>query len=249
MKFFYQLQAATVESLSTRDADFIIMDRDRDDGTSWTFHDVEAIQKATGAKVLCYLSIGEAENYRSYWDKNNKGYIGEENPDWPGNFRVQYWHQAWQQQIGKVLELIIRAGFDGVYLDTIDTYEYWVDRSIQGARNEMIEFVRALSKKAKLFKDDFMIVPQNGIDLLASPSYRVVIDGIGVENLILQEDGKRQPEKTIGAKGALLDLLLKEGKPVLCTEYTDNKAVSLAIRNMGYAAFLTNVELTGEVYE
>jgi len=83
--------------------------------------------------AVAYMSIGEAEDYRPYWqpewDATPPAWLGEENPDWPGNYKVRYWDPAWQQIIyGKddsYLRQILDAGFDGVYLDLVDAFEYF----------------------------------------------------------------------------------------------------------------------------
>ena len=79
------------------------------------------------------MSIGEAEDYRFYWDtaweSNEPEWLEGENPDWPGNYKVQYWEPDWQAIIfggpDAYLDIIIAAGFDGVYLDIIDAFEYF----------------------------------------------------------------------------------------------------------------------------
>lgn len=91
--------------------------------------------KANGGKrlVICYMSIGEAEDYRYYWQANwnrtKPEWIAAENPDWPGNYKVKYWNDDWQGIIFKdqdsYLSKITAAGFDGVYLDIIDAFEYF----------------------------------------------------------------------------------------------------------------------------
>lgn len=91
--------------------------------------------KANGGKrlVICYMSIGEAEDYRYYWQHSWNGnkpiWIAGENPDWPGNYKVQYWDNDWQGIIYKnsdsYLAKITSAGFDGIYLDIIDAFEYF----------------------------------------------------------------------------------------------------------------------------
>jgi cysteinyl-tRNA synthetase len=79
--------------------------------------------------VICYMSIGEAENYRYYWSDLSKSLIYKENPDWPGNYSVRYWEAAWKQVIygndQSYTKKILNAGFDGVYLDIIEAYEYF----------------------------------------------------------------------------------------------------------------------------
>ncbi|UCG27511.1 MAG: endo alpha-1,4 polygalactosaminidase [Bacteroidales bacterium] len=95
----------------------------------------ELRDKQNGGKrlVIAYMSIGEAENYRYYWqtewNENPPSWMKEENPDWPGNFKVEYWDPLWQQIIfgndSSYLKKIMDAGFDGVYLDIIDAFEYF----------------------------------------------------------------------------------------------------------------------------
>ncbi len=83
--------------------------------------------------VIGYMSIGEAENYRYYWDSawdtNPPSWLAEENPDWPGNYKVRYWQQEWQDiisgNVSSYLKKILDSSFDGVYLDIIDAFEYF----------------------------------------------------------------------------------------------------------------------------
>lgn len=83
--------------------------------------------------VIAYMSIGEAENYRYYWQSewatNPPSWLAEENPNWPGNYKVRYWQTSWQDIIygndNSYLKKILDAGFDGVYLDIIDAFEYF----------------------------------------------------------------------------------------------------------------------------
>lgn len=101
-----------------------------------TANDINRLKiKRNGAKrlALCYISIGEAENYRYYW--NDDWSVGEpvwienENPEWKGNYIVRYWEQAWKDIIygnnNSYIKKIIDAGFDGAYLDIIDAFEYF----------------------------------------------------------------------------------------------------------------------------
>ncbi len=93
--------------------------------------------KDNGGKrlVVAYMSIGEAEDYRYYWNdkwyNNPPSWLLDENPDWPGNYKVQYWDSNWQDIIygnnDSYLYKILNAGFDGVYLDLVDAYEYFED--------------------------------------------------------------------------------------------------------------------------
>ncbi len=83
--------------------------------------------------VIAYMSIGEAEDYRYYWkaewNTSPPPWLGKENPDWKGNYKVRYWEKEWQNIIvsgpDSYIQKILDAGFDGVYLDIIDAFEYF----------------------------------------------------------------------------------------------------------------------------
>lgn len=109
------------------------------EGEQLTPQEVSSLKiKANGGKrlVIAYMSIGEAENYRYYWKKewetNPPEWLEEENPDWPGNYKVRYWYKEWQDIIfgndSSYTKRILDAGFDGVYLDIIDAFEYFENK-------------------------------------------------------------------------------------------------------------------------
>ena len=125
-----------IESIAATNYDVVIMDLFFNDETAFTAVDVERLKhKANGSKrlVICYMSIGEAEDYRYYWQSSWKrhkpAWLARENPSWPGNYKVCYWCSEWQDLIcgdgDSYLNRILSAGFDGVYLDIVDAFEYF----------------------------------------------------------------------------------------------------------------------------
>ncbi len=109
------------------------------DGETLTEAELAAIHTGSGALVVSYLSIGEAETYRAYWqaawDANGDGrpdaaapaWLADSNPDWPDNYKVRYWMPAWQRLVLTRVDALIDAGFDGAYLDIVDAYECFAD--------------------------------------------------------------------------------------------------------------------------
>jgi cysteinyl-tRNA synthetase len=106
------------------------------DGTQFTNSEITQLKnKANGGKrlVISYMSIGEAENYRYYWqtswNTNKPNWLDAENPNWAGNYKVKYWITEWQSIIygndNSYLKKIVDTNFDGVYLDIIDAFEYY----------------------------------------------------------------------------------------------------------------------------
>lgn len=90
------------------------------------------VAEGNGLQVLAtdYTSSPAAMD-DSYAKNQARGYISFAAPHWAGNSKVEYWDPAWQAVIfgsaEAYLDRILAAGFDGVYLDIIDAYEYFED--------------------------------------------------------------------------------------------------------------------------
>jgi len=234
----YQLQgySFSVDEIRQSRYDLVVMDYSRDGGPAAEFQaaEIERIrsQGPCGQRlIVSYLSIGEAEDYRFYWDPDwvdaqgnpipgiAPDWLGPPNPDWPGNYKVRYWDSDWQALIfgnpagplTSYADRILSAGFDGVYLDIIDGYEYWGAAGGTGERltaaADMIAFVRALASYARAAsgRPGFLIIPQNGAGIIHPENYPYAADpeaeaarqrglyfgainAIGVEDLFFRGD-------------------------------------------------------------
>ncbi len=195
--------------------------------------------------VLCYVSVGEAESYRYYWKKRWRdlppAWLGPENKTWKGNYAVRYWHEDWQRLIidpepsvgtrllewlglrqKPYLDRIIEAGFDGIYVDRVDAYDDWQrERDHDAAQADMAAFVKRIAATARARKPGFLVVPQNGEELLSQPGYVEAIDGAAKEDLLFGVDGEEKPNdpEAVAASTGLLDQVRSRGKPVLVVEY------------------------------
>jgi cysteinyl-tRNA synthetase, unknown class len=124
-----------IDAVNNTNYDLIIMDLFINN-EQFSAAEIESMKhkKDGGMRLLiCYMSIGEAEDYRYYWQtgwsSNKPSWLGSENPDWPGNYQVKYWEKEWQNIIygndQSYAKKILNAHFDGVYLDIIDAFENW----------------------------------------------------------------------------------------------------------------------------
>jgi cysteinyl-tRNA synthetase, unknown class len=125
----FDSSVAFIAALASTNYDALVVDREFE-GRPLSAEDVSKLKvKANGNRriVLCYLSIGEAEDYRSYWQPSwtsaPPGWLLPENVDWPGNYPVSFWDPAWHEIVFGMLDAILDVGFDGVYLDRVDVYE------------------------------------------------------------------------------------------------------------------------------
>jgi cysteinyl-tRNA synthetase len=181
--------------------------------------------------------------------------LGDENPDWQGNFAVRYWDPAWQSlifgQASAYLDLVLDAGFDGAYLDRVDAFDLPDTMLPRRQRMRLMsDFVARLADYARKKRPGFLILGQNAEELLADPVYAAAIDGVAKEDLFFGLEG----DAVANAKAeireslrALLDFRRQSGKPIFLVEYlSDPSDILLAqsyARQMDAPLFIADREL------
>jgi cysteinyl-tRNA synthetase len=271
--FLYVLQPDAVgdEALSRAAFKWLVLEpsREGDAASEFSRAELDVVRNGSGCgskTILAYLSIGEAEDYRDYWDTawvsgDNQppiagvapSWLGPSNPRWGGNYKVRYWEPGWQAVIlgtadgaGKTpLDRIIDAGFDGVYLDIVDGFEFWSDpdegyaeMSREEARRRMIECVVAIGDYAHKTRGvaKFLVFPQNAEAIIyndegeldeLSEAYLAAIDGIGIEDLFYADTDK-QDESEVQFRVTTLGEFRDRGKTVLVTDYVVSRSVTAA---------------------
>jgi cysteinyl-tRNA synthetase len=240
--FIYQLQRIGLEAIGETKFDLVIMDysRDSSDERKFSAAQISALKNSPGGPktVLSYMSIGEAEDYRWYWqrswDANRDGrldadapaWLGRSNPDWPGNYKVRYWDAAWQQIVYDYVDKVLAAGFDGVYLDIVDAYQYWEPREPDvSAEAEMVDFVKDIANSARVTHNHpgLQVFVQNAEELSRHPDYVQTVSGIGKEDLFYYGN-RRQAADEVRWSVKQLDRFKEAGKPVLVIDYVTERA-------------------------
>lgn len=172
-KWLYQLQAASIPFINKSNFDILTLDYSKDgtDNQRYSKAEIDSLH-ANNKVVLAYLSIGEAEEYRYYFDnqwvaKNAKStisqpttkapcWLGLTNADWHGNYKTQYWSETWQQILIGYLDKVIDAGYDGVYLDITDAYYYWSNpnngEKLDNGQNLVLDMFRIAQRMINLVK-------------------------------------------------------------------------------------------------
>lgn len=256
----YQLQKLNLSRAAHAPFDVLVIDYARDGSydTALGPRDLERLRtKPDGSQrlVLAYLSIGEAESYRFYWNpawkRRKPEWLLSENPEWKENFSVCFWDPGWQNLMcgnaGAYLDRIIAAGFDGVYLDKCDVYEDLARRDKAAARSrpdlegDMVAFVAALSRHAKSVAPGFLVVMQNAEGLLARAPLLAAIDGVAKEELLfgVSATERKNSASDIAYSRRALDAAKAAGKAVLVVEYLDNAAkIDEAARYMARAGYI-----------
>lgn len=241
----YQLQKVDIDKVAAVDADVVVVDFERaiegDGRVRLTPEEVAKLKVKPDGKrriVLSYLSVGEAEEKRFYWqtewktDPSKKpSWLHITNCAWPGAWAVKFWEDGWKQIVYRgedsYLRKIISAGFDGVYLDRVDMFNDYpqIATEHRGAAQDMINLVEDLGKTARSIKPGFLVLPNNGMELLESRQFRRAIDGLGMEELLYSHNGTgmRNDQSHINETLGYLRKLQWDYKPVLTLEYLVTK--------------------------
>lgn len=259
----YQLQHLDVARAAASPFDLLVVDytKDGDDESALTPAEVRRLQtKPDGSRrlVFAYLSIGEAESYRGYWNpawkKQRPAWLLDENPEWDENYAVCFWDPGWQAIMfgtpSSRLDRIIAAGFDGVYLDKADVFDDLRDAAPKVAKTrpdiegDMVTFIRRLSTHAKAQRAGFRVIMQNAEGLLERKELRAAIDGCAREELVfgVEAPEKKNSRDEFQFSRENLDLLKREGKLVLVVEYL-NATPKIAearriIDDLGYVLYI-----------
>lgn len=121
-----------------------------------------------GTLRLAYLSVGEADMQRPFWGEiRDRSFVIEPNPDWPDIARVDIRDKRWQELLlSDEAPRLIRTGFHGFMLDTIDTPVYLERRepvrfagTIKALR-EWVSLLRAAYPRAVILANGFAGLPE-----------------------------------------------------------------------------------------
>lgn len=205
----------------------------------YSVSELESMRGGDAKLVVSYLSVGEAEDYRGYWDdswnENPPDFLSASNPEWPDNFKVKYWEPEWQEIVFDYVRDIVDADFNGLYLDIIDAYYFWNDVAPNGGIDyeaEMASFVadiRAVAEErlAEIGEAgrNFVVIGQNGEELVLQPEYLEAVDGIAKEDLAFyyangnEGSFKPVPQGWYDGSTELLEAAEAAGVEVFVVEY------------------------------
>jgi len=223
-----------IETIARGKADLLILDLYKNDNyQTWTQTETKRMRGLNEDKrIVYYVSLGEAENYRDYWQQdwntNKPSWMATANPDYPDNFKVRYWADAWKNIVKKYIDKVVEAGADGVFFDVVDAYDYWEEKGTEQekriAREQMKKVVLEMAEYARKKSDNqpFGVYVNNGPELLEDAEYRKTITGIIYEDLWYDGDEKRD-EHEVRRVMNYLDLLRTEGKTVTIIQYSKNQ--------------------------
>ncbi len=227
--WLYQLQGyerGRLDAVAGAPQDLAVVDLARDARSDFFRADEIKAVRASGKRVLAYFEIGSIEDFRpEHGAVVDSGLVLNRWDDWPEEHFVRYWEESWWDlTVRPRVDRALKAGFDGVYLDTPLAYEEidlglvpGVSRDALAAR--MAALVVRISDYAKQRSPGFGVFPQNSPELRGQPGYTAAIDGIGMEELFFLATDKPCTESWCPGNLAEARALRAAGKLVLAVDY------------------------------
>ncbi len=198
-----------VDALVASDYDLLVIEPTRSNVGSEGFDTAGLVRRLheRGKLVLAYVDIGEAEDYRTYWQDEWRAPStgGPGIPDfllatdpggWSGDYPVAFWDERWKDIViydeGSLLDMALDDGFDGIYMDWVEAYSDDHVAAAAAAEGldpaaEMVSFIKEIRDYARGRHPGFLVVAQNAAELAAErPDYLGIIDGLAQEDLSFQ---------------------------------------------------------------
>nr|WP_311530527.1 endo alpha-1,4 polygalactosaminidase [uncultured Ralstonia sp.] len=212
--WMYQLQGMTtsaqIDTLNAQPYDMLVIEANNTIKGLENFNTVDMVARlhtkpdGSARKVLAYIDIGEAEDFRTYWTSSwqaptstspgTPDFIIKADPDgWAGDYPVAFWDPRWQAlwlgPDGAVAQLA-REGFDGVYLDWVQAYaEPSVADAARAAGIDpvqaMVDFITKIRAAGRAINPQFAVIQQNASTLIddgGGSTLLATIDGISQED-------------------------------------------------------------------
>jgi uncharacterized protein (TIGR01370 family) len=130
---------------------------------------------------LAYLSVGELNlNSTDTHDLNIKKLKVNENKNWTDSIRVDVRSSEWQDKVLQLARQRIQNGYDGFFIDTIDSAEFLEEKEIKyrGMINSAVKIIKMLRDE---FPDAYIIV-NGGVKM--AEKLTPFIDAFCIESVI-----------------------------------------------------------------
>jgi cysteinyl-tRNA synthetase, unknown class len=247
----YVLQGVVPSEIETAPVGVKVVEVYNDDGDLFSTSQV-AQMEAGGGEVLGYFSIGEAENFRSYFSSLPSSVLGPQDPSWPGDYQVAYWTPTWLTVSENYIQTMINQGYNGAFFDVVDeAEESWAISNVPGgtlaaAEGAMVTLIQELASYARSKDPNFQIwINSSGAeDMLANSALVSTINGAYEEQLFYQSATKPQTPANVNYNVALLDNVTKAGKQVVAIEYVSSATAVASVETQaaadGFGYYIAN---------
>ncbi|WP_420385702.1 endo alpha-1,4 polygalactosaminidase [Roseivirga sp.] len=204
--------------------------------------DVKLIRE-NNQQVLGYLSVGEVSQSRDYFDQIKDKTLGK-NPLWD-SYYLDLDDPKTRNLLMGLVDKIVKKGFTGLFLDTVDAYGPW------GAHAEKTASYVSFLSEIKAKYPGLHLMQNAGLQIV--PRAKDFINSIAIESVVTDynfDKGDYRMRRTSESIERINDLTVVHNQfalPIILIEYADsqsmfNKVKSQAAR-LKWDYFIGNIEL------
>jgi len=200
-----------------------------------------------GIKVVAYLSLGEVNESRRYFNEFKEiGLIGKNENH--GSYYINLSENRIKEKfIDEIVPELLSYGYDGLFLDTIDAVApYTLRRSME---QDMVDLISGIRSR----NPDMLLIQNAGLFLLDKTA--TYIDAVTIEAVASGYDFDKseyqiKPETEYEERLEFIDSLHKNYKvPFLIIDFAENYETSLQVKSRledsGFPFFISNIEFRG----
>jgi cysteinyl-tRNA synthetase, unknown class len=266
----WSFESALADPVANRSGlgDLVVIDHntilhERRSGERKAISTLQSKPNGTRRLVLGYLSLTEAEQRRPYWqsewqataiDKRPPWLLGE-NPQRRGNWRVDIANSGWHGTLygteDSLVDRMLAAGFDGVYLDSGSLLDSEHVSQVTSDRSEtewqLAELVARIATYARLQHPRFIVMLDDAESLIDRTPVASAID-IAVKHDLLfgrTATGRANRKEDIDATVKGLSRVAGAKRPVFVVEHLADTALSAAARRrigeLGFVGAISTV--------
>ncbi|THF68389.1 hypothetical protein E7T06_16740 [Deinococcus sp. Arct2-2] len=208
---YYGKQASTVAKLNNYDLAIV-------QPSTVTDAQIQALH-ANGTRVVAYLSVGELEKNSPYAGRVPAAWVLGENKNWGSKF-IDAGQSGWQTIIQEQAAALNKRGFDGFFLDTLDTADLYP--KIAPGLVKIVENLRATYP-------DAVLVQNRGFALLNDTA--TTIDAVMFENFSSAYDFGKKTYGSVNGDPSFVENLAKRGLVVLALDYAQPDQTDVITRD------------------
>jgi uncharacterized protein (TIGR01370 family) len=190
-----------------------------------------------GTRVAAYLTIGELDKDSTDTARVDPSWVLGENANWGSKF-IDASQPGWQALVQERAAALMKAGYDGFFLDTLDTVDLYPK-----VGPGLVKIVQDLRAKYA----DAVIVQNRGFSLLnqTAPS----IDAVMFESFSSTYDFKKKAYGAVGGDPSYVQNVAKRGLKVLALDYAEPTQSELITKSYeraksyGFVPYVSTINL------
>lgn len=200
-----------------------------------------------GIKVVAYLSLGEVNESRRYFNEFKEiGLIGKNENH--GSYFIDLSDKRIKDKfINEIVQELLSYGYDGLFLDTIDAVApYTLRRSMEQDMVELISGIRSRNPGKLLIQNSGLFLLDKTAAYVDAVTIEAIASGYDFNKNEYQIKSKKQYEERLD----LIDSLQNSyGIPFLIIDFAESYESFLQIKSRledsGFPYFINNIEFRG----